>query len=126
VNDNDDQAPYKVETPSEVIGRQLREAHASLATTPPLETPAQVIEAKASTLRVVDLATKRADSKAGMLATLDDLRSRIESGELVAWCGVGICGNDETLRWQATVGKVTNLRLIGAVASLAHYVHEDL
>jgi hypothetical protein len=46
-------APYKVEPPSEVIGRQLRTAHASLATTPPLETPAQVIEAEASTLRVL-------------------------------------------------------------------------
>lgn len=59
-------------------------------------------------------------SKDEALATIDDLRSKVEAGEVVGFCAVGIGPDDSTRVWQASVGRITQLRLFGAVSFLAH------
>ena len=83
------------------------------------ETPADIIKE----LAPIKLVTKRDEGRAEMLANIDDLRAKILSGEVIAWCGVGIGPDDTTWRWQASASGVTNLRVVGAVATLLYGVH---
>jgi hypothetical protein len=56
------------------------------------------------------------------LQCLDDLRKAIENEEIVAFAAVGIEPSDVTRYWQGATKKITNLRLIGAVAALQNYI----
>lgn len=68
-------------------------------------------------MSVVRLEPKRPD-KQRALGILDDLRAKIESGDLVAFAAVGIQPDDELRMWTATTVSVTRLRMIGAIARL--------
>ncbi len=59
---------------------------------------------------------------------LDTLRADIVSGEIVAFCAVGIKRDDGTAMWLANVAKAkTNLQMMGAVANLLmHYWNGDI
>lgn len=62
------------------------------------------------------------------LSVLDDLRAEVVSGEVVAFCAVGIKRDDGTAMWLANVGKAkTNLQMMGAVTNLLlHYWNGDI
>lgn len=64
----------------------------------------------------------RVADKTDMLETLDALREKIISGELVAFAAVAINEQDETYAFQATERHVTVLRQIGAVSYLLHCI----
>jgi hypothetical protein len=96
-----DAAPYKLEPPETV--REIVHSEAPIALVP-----------------------KREQGKPRLLAIVDDLRAKIESGEIVAFAAVGIQPDDVTLSWQGCTQGVTNLRLVGAVARLLHGVHMDI
>lgn len=74
--------------------------------------------------RVINMVS-RSDDTSGALEVLAKLREEIEAGRVVAFCAVAIEPGDETTRWQASTRPVTKLRMLGAVASLAHWIHED-
>lgn len=74
----------------------------------------------------IALVPKREKGKQKLLSILDDLRAKVESGEIVAFAAVGIQPDDVTLSWQGCTHGVTNLRLVGAVACLLHSVHMDI
>lgn len=61
--------------------------------------------------------------KAAMLETLDNLRAKVESGEVVAMAAVGISQSDDVASWMSTVGHVSRLRVYGAVSHLLHCLH---
>jgi hypothetical protein len=52
------------------------------------------------------------------LAVIDDLRAKVESGQVIAFAAVGIEPGDETMSWQASVRPVTRLRMMGAIWNL--------
>lgn len=62
------------------------------------------------------------------LTVLDDLRAGILSGEIVAFCAVGIKRDDGTAMWLANVAKAkTNLQMMGAVTNLMlHFWNGDI
>ena len=121
-------APYKLEPPAS-IGERMRQAHAQLVREGKLETPADVINdelrSRVDALPIA-LVPKREKGKPQLLAVVDSLREKIESGEIVAFAAVGIQADDVTLSWQGCTQGVTNLRLVGAVARLLHGVHTDI
>lgn len=53
-----------------------------------------------------------------LLEVVDALRKMVESGDVVAFCGVGICPDDSTVCY--TGGGIHVLKAAGAVASLQH------
>lgn len=67
----------------------------------------------------------KADDIAGALEVLDLMRKAVESGQIIALCAVAIEPDDCTTRWQFATRPVTKLRMLGAVASLSHFIHED-
>jgi hypothetical protein len=54
------------------------------------------------------------------LDTIDDLRKRVESGEIVAFAMVGVHPDDATSGWSSCTEKVSRLRMQGAIAQLLH------
>lgn len=70
------------------------------------------------TLHVVE--HPRAADKAGMLEVLDNLRAKVEAGELVAFAAVAISEDDETYAFTAAARHVSRLRQFGAVSHLLH------
>jgi hypothetical protein len=75
----------------------------------------------ALTLRAIKPAT---DTKSA-LEVLDVLREQVLSGQVIAFVAAAIEPDDTTTRFQATTRPVTKLRMLGAVASLNHWVHDD-
>lgn len=75
-------------------------------------------------MKVVALEPKKRDLK-DALETIDDLRKAVESGQVVAFCAVGIEPDDTTRGWCSCTEHVTRLRLMGAVASLQASLHAD-
>jgi len=59
------------------------------------------------------------------LAVIDDLRAKVESGQVIAFAAVGIEPGDETMTWQATTRPVTRLRVMGAMTHLLHSFMHD-
>lgn len=76
-------------------------------------------------MKVVQLAGVSPEEALGVL---DDLRSEIVSGNVVAFCAVGIKRDDGTAMWLANVAKAkTNLQMMGAVTNLLlHYWNGDI
>jgi hypothetical protein len=70
-------------------------------------------------------AIKPATDVTSALEVLDVLREQIVSGQVIAFVAVAIEPDDVTTRFQATTRPVTKLRMLGAVASLNHWVHDD-
>ena len=62
------------------------------------------------------------------IKVLDDLRDGIISGDVVAFCAVGIKRDDGTAMWLSNVGKAkTNLQMMGAVTNLLlHFWNGDI
>lgn len=52
------------------------------------------------------------------LRCLDDLRAKIESGEVVMFAAVGVTQNDSTFAWTGLTTKKTRLQMLGAIAEL--------
>jgi predicted sulfurtransferase len=75
-------------------------------------------------VNIVALKPKTRDLK-DALETIDDLRKAVESGQVVAFCAVGIEPDDTTIGWCSCTENVTRLRLMGAVASLQARIHAD-
>lgn len=65
-----------------------------------------------------------APDKTAMLEVLEDLRRKVEAGEIIAFVTVGLQPDDETLGWSGSIGGVTRLRVMGAIASLQHSYHD--
>lgn len=65
-----------------------------------------------------------APDKQRALDVLDDLRKKIESGQVIAFAAVGIEPDDSTLFWTAATLGVSRLRLLGAMAHLQHCYHD--
>lgn len=74
-------------------------------------------------MNVVELKTRSVD---GAIAVLDDLRKRVQAGEIVAFCAVGIEADDTAATWCSTTVPVSRLRMMGAIASLQHCFHEGI
>lgn len=64
-----------------------------------------------------------ANGSQGMLEQLDQLRARIEAGDVAAFAAVTINEGDETHAWIASKQHVTRLRVYGAVSHLQHCLH---
>lgn len=77
-------------------------------------------------MNVVDL--KSGVNAAEAISVLDDLRKEIESGEVVAFCAVGVKRDDGTAMWVANVAKAkSNLQMMGALTNLMlHYWQGDI
>lgn len=60
-------------------------------------------------------------SKAEALSALDDLRAKIDSGEIIAFAAVGIEPDDCTMMWCGASKPVTRLRTMGAIQSLLYH-----
>lgn len=75
---------------------------------------------------VLALPTPVAD-KAVMLENLDDLRQRIESGEVVAFAAVGIAADHGTSMWSGSAQgpKVSRLMMIGAMQQMLYCYQAD-
>lgn len=69
---------------------------------------------------ILSLQTGKVQDPAAMLSALDDLRAAIERGEVVAFVAAGIDASDLARGWCGSVGGVTRLRMMGAIASLTH------
>lgn len=61
--------------------------------------------------------------KAEALAIIDKLRASIESGESVGFYGVTIDVGDNVAAWRTSVGRVSRLRMMGAVSHLLACMH---
>lgn len=61
--------------------------------------------------------------KADSLAMLDKLRASIESGETVGFYGVSVAKDDQVASWSCSVGRVSRLRMMGAVSYLLACMH---
>jgi hypothetical protein len=62
----------------------------------------------------------RASNKASALAAIDDLRRRVESGEVIAFAAVGIEPGRQTAMWCGAAQPMHQIELYGAVAALMH------
>lgn len=74
-------------------------------------------------MTIVQLVVKTTD-KSGMLESIEDLRQRVESGEVIAFIGVGIAPDDVTRGWSGAIDGVSRLRMMGALATLTHCYHD--
>jgi hypothetical protein len=60
------------------------------------------------------------------IKVIDDLRARVESGEVKAFAAVGITPEHETMMWASCTKKTTRLEMMGAISNLQHcYNHGD-
>lgn len=74
-------------------------------------------------MNVVSIARKSTN----LLETLDAIRERIAKGEVVALSAVLVTQDDTTIGYTASVGGVTRLRMLGALATLNHsYLNGEL
>ena len=69
---------------------------------------------------VLSLATGKAHDKTNMLDVLDSLRKQIDDGEIVAFVAAGLDSADNSFGWASSVGGVTRLRMMGAIANLQY------
>jgi hypothetical protein len=62
------------------------------------------------------------------LQSLDDLRAKLQSGEIVMFCAVGIEKDDSTRMWVGSAhGSKTKLQWMGALTNLLLTIwHEEL
>lgn len=67
----------------------------------------------------LSVASLPVNDTANALDVLDDLRAKIISGQVIAFCAVGVEPDDTTSEWCATTRPVTRLRMMGAIQSLA-------
>lgn len=59
------------------------------------------------------------------LQVLDDLREKLRTGQIVAFCGVGVEADDTTMMWATATENVSRLRMMGALRHLEHsYAHD--
>lgn len=65
------------------------------------------------------------DDKSDALEVLDDLRAKIESGEIKAFAAVGIAQDHTTYRWQSTTKPTTKLEILGAAVHLLSYLQQE-
>lgn len=74
---------------------------------------------------MVDLKLARAERNAETmdeaLSILDDLRQKIESGEVKAFVAVGVAPDHETLEWSGFTQKTTRLEIQGAIMQLFNH-----
>lgn len=69
---------------------------------------------------VLAIATGKPLDKSNMLAVIDSLRKQIVDGEIIAFIAAGIDAADTSFGWCSSVGGVTRLRMMGAIANLQH------
>jgi hypothetical protein len=61
-----------------------------------------------------------------MLQVIDQLRDDVVSGKVVAFGGIGISNEDRVTQYTGALGRVTRLRLQGALWALLHtFTHDD-
>ncbi len=70
--------------------------------------------------QVLAIATGKPHDNTAMLEVIDSLRARVVAGEVVGFVAVGIDQADTALGWCGSVGGVTRLRMMGAIASVQH------
>lgn len=74
-------------------------------------------------MKVIDLKP----DMTGALKSLDDLRERVASGEIVMFTAIGVEKDDSTRLWVGSCGSKTKLQWIGSITHLLLAVwHEDL
>jgi hypothetical protein len=75
-------------------------------------------------MNVVSLSSgKPVEDRSNLLEVLESLRRAIEAGEVDAFVAVALSKTDVTLGYSASIGGVTRLRMMGALASLTHEYH---
>lgn len=64
----------------------------------------------------------------GSLRSLDDLRAKVESGEIVMWTAVGVSKDDTAILWVGSLPNAkTKLQWIGALTHLLLSIwHEEI
>lgn len=67
--------------------------------------------------RPAEIVPHGARDPSAMLGELDDIRKRVESGELLAFACVGL-DRDTAIHWIAGTNGATRHRLLGAIAML--------
>ncbi len=77
------------------------------------------------TSQIVSIKTGATYTTETALEILDELRAKIESGEIIAFAAVGIEPDDITFSWTASTRPVSRLRMIGAIGSLFHCFQAD-
>jgi hypothetical protein len=72
--------------------------------------------------KIVSLVQKTIDP-AGALAIIDDLRAKVESGEIVCFAAVGLNDADGTFLWSGGLpGRKSRLQVLGAMENMKlHY-----
>lgn len=69
-----------------------------------------------------DLNLVRIDRKAASmeeaLSVIDDLRNRVEAGDIKAFVVVGVAPDHETMQWCGHTSKTTRLEMQGAIMQL--------
>ena len=72
-------------------------------------------------MKVVEL---KGDIKSS-LEVLEDLRSRVDSGDVVAFAIVGVRASDDIRAWLGNTKHISQLKIIGATHKLLEYVSSD-
>lgn len=71
--------------------------------------------------KVIGFVPKTYDAK-NALEVLDDLRTKIESGEVIGFVAAGFSADDTSYAWASSTTKASRLRMIGAMSNaLWHY-----
>ena len=68
-------------------------------------------------LRLAQIERKSASLEEA-LGVIDDLRARVEAGDVKAFVVVGVAPDHETLQWVGHISKTTRLELQGAIMQL--------
>lgn len=71
-----------------------------------------------ATFNVVSL--DKISNKEDALAVIDDLRRRVEAGDIKAFACVGITPDHQTLGWSSCTSMTTRLEVLGAISDLHH------
>ena len=66
--------------------------------------------------KIVSLAPKTPDT-AEALSVIDDLRGKVESGEIVAFFIAGFSADDTNYAWSSTTQPATRLRMMGSMSN---------
>lgn len=71
-------------------------------------------------MKIVEFKKGGGERLKNSLDVIDDLRKRVENGEIIAFALVGVHPDDATSGWSSCTEKVSRLRMQGAIAQLLH------
>lgn len=71
-------------------------------------------------MKIVEFKKSSPNRLKNSLDVIDDLRKRVENGEVIAFAVVGVHPDDATSAWASCTEKVSRLRMQGAISQLLH------